>query len=427
MKLKGRIVLKLLLIFVLTTHFFIFPALSDERPSFADSGFDTSYDGGGSSGGGGYRSSRDGSSDFFDYLVIPFSIISAIFVIFYPDKEQKQTLKKTKIIKQYIPDFNLNNFLMFGYKIYYDVQMAIMNNNLENVRTVISNELYNTYQSRLLELQNRNQQKITKDFILRNSYLKDVNVTNKIITITTEYTVEFYNYIIDKSSGKVISGDEKHKLIATYEIKYSKYLNAPNWVLVDKKILKKKYEISIEEQVQKYIPDFDKEQFLYEGFKIYCDVQMAWMNFNLDSVKDVITDEMYNMYESQLQTLQVKGEQNIMGQFVPHYSELTDLSIQNDTITLTTMHTIELYDFIIKQSTGKVLRGSSTKKMKVTYEMKFRKSLNQANKVTKCPNCGAEINMNTSGICDYCHTKLVTENTQWVLTDKKVIYQCYPQ
>ena len=57
--------------------------------------------------------------------------------------------------------------------------------------------------------------------------------------------------------------------------------------------------------------------------------------------------------------------------------------------------------------------------------MSFRKTLNENNKIDHCPNCGAEVEMNSSGTCEYCGSKLVSENTKWVLTEKKVINQYY--
>ena len=198
---------------------------------------------------------------------------------------------------------------------------------------------------------------------------------------------------------------------------------------VNKKIRKEstnnktKDELDIENEIKQYIPDFDKQKFLNEGYKMYCDIQEAWMNFKLEDVKDIITDELYNMYESQLATLEVKGEQNVMKDFALQRSFLKDVSMENNTLTITTGYIIEFYDYIAEQATGKVLRGTANKKVRVTYEMKFRQSLDQSKKVTKCPNCGADIEMNTSGVCEYCHTKLITENTKWVLTEKKTLNQ----
>ncbi|MBR3249897.1 MAG: hypothetical protein IKF83_04310 [Clostridia bacterium] len=106
-------------------------------------------------------------------------------------------------------------------------------------------------------------------------------------------------------------------------------------------------------------------------------------------------------------------------------SFLKDVSYQNETITITTGYIIDFYDYIVEQTTGKVLRGNANEKLRVTYEMKFRQTLDKNKKITKCPNCGAEVDINTSGVCEYCHTKLVTENTRWVLTEKKTTNQEY--
>ena len=181
----------------------------------------------------------------------------------------------------------------------------------------------------------------------------------------------------------------------------------------------------VEALIKHYIPTFDKAQFLQDGFKIYKDVQDAWMNFKLDDVKDVITDELYNMYESQLATLKVKGEQNIMKDFVLKKSFLKDVSVQNDTITINTRYIIEFYDYIANRNTGETIRGNSERKMRVRYEMKFRQSLDQSKVVDKCPSCGAPIKINSFGTCEYCKAKIVTENTKWVLTEKKVLNQYY--
>ena len=175
--------------------------------------------------------------------------------------------------------------------------------------------------------------------------------------------------------------------------------------------------------MSQYIPNFNKQEFLNNGYKIYEDVQNAWMNFKLDDVKDVITDEIYNMYDSQLSTLEVKGEKNIMKDFKLVKSYLKDVNVQNETITITTGYIIEMYDYIIEESTGKVLRGSSTNKLRIVYEMKFRQTLNSNEKVDHCPNCGAKVEMNSTGTCEYCGSKLVSENTKWVLTEKKTMRQ----
>lgn len=177
-------------------------------------------------------------------------------------------------------------------------------------------------------------------------------------------------------------------------------------------------------KVKELIPDFNKDEFIKEGYQIYLDVQDAWTNFKLESVRDKISDEMFNMYQSQLSTMEIKGEQNIMRDFTKQTAYLKDVVKQNDNITITATYVIDFYDYIVEKSTGKVLRGSASTKMRVTYDMKFRKTLDASKVVDHCPNCGAKIDkINGAGVCEYCGSKVVSENAKWILTDKKNIGQ----
>lgn len=177
-------------------------------------------------------------------------------------------------------------------------------------------------------------------------------------------------------------------------------------------------------RIKSFIPNFDKNSFLQEGYQIYLDVQDAWMNFKLEDVRGKISDEMFNMYQSQLTTMEVKGEQNIMRGFTRQAAYLKDVVKQNDNITITATYVVDFYDYIVDKATGRVLRGTAGSKIRITYDMKFRKTLDASQVVDHCPNCGAKIeNINGSGVCEYCGSKVVSENAKWILTDKKNIGQ----
>ena len=177
-------------------------------------------------------------------------------------------------------------------------------------------------------------------------------------------------------------------------------------------------------RVKALIPDFNRDTFLQDGYQIYLDVQDAWMNFDLEKVRDKISDEMFNMYQSQLATMEVKGEQNIMRGFTKQAAYLKDVVGQNDNVTITATYVVDFYDYIVDKNTGRVLRGSAGSKIRITYDMKYRKTVDASKVVDHCPNCGAKFeNINGAGICEYCGSKVVSENAKWILTDKKNIGQ----
>ena len=43
---------------------------------------------------------------------------------------------------------------------------------------------------------------------------------------------------------------------------------------------------------------------------------------------------------------------------------------------------------------------------------------NTDEKIDHCPNCGAPVEVNASGVCPYCNSKIVGENTEWVMSKK---------
>ena len=170
-------------------------------------------------------------------------------------------------------------------------------------------------------------------------------------------------------------------------------------------------------KLKQLIPGFDEKQFLDQGYKIFLDVEDAWMNFELEKVHNEITDELFNMYESQISSMEVKGEQNIMSDFVLKDCAITNCKNENDDIEVTTKYIIEFYDYIIDKASGRVLRGTKARKLRMYYDFTFIKSTTE-NKIDKCPNCGAEVKVNSAGLCEYCGTKIVGENTSWVMSKK---------
>jgi DNA-directed RNA polymerase subunit RPC12/RpoP len=173
-------------------------------------------------------------------------------------------------------------------------------------------------------------------------------------------------------------------------------------------------------------PDFKEDEFLKEGFNIYKDVQVAWMNFDLESVRNLITDEMFNMYQSQLAVMEASNEQNIMKDMIMQDGYIVDAVDQNGVLTIVTQYIIDQYDYVADRTTGKLIRGESKYKMRVEYLMKFRLNIDASQVIDHCPNCGAKIEkINGSGVCEYCGSKIVSENKNWVLTEKQVINQDY--
>ena len=172
----------------------------------------------------------------------------------------------------------------------------------------------------------------------------------------------------------------------------------------------------------KKLPNESMALLKQEMFLHFIETQNAWMNFEYEELRSLCTDELYNSYQSQLETLKLKNGQNIMHDFNCHDIKITNIEEINKEIVLTVFMCIEFYDYVTNTKTKKIIRGNNSKTVLNNYIMTFVKEKDSKNKKSKkCPNCGAPNKNITSGECPYCNSTLVTKASRFVLSSKKNI------
>lgn len=163
----------------------------------------------------------------------------------------------------------------------------------------------------------------------------------------------------------------------------------------------------------------EEKQMEIEAFNLYKKIQYAWMNFDEELIRKCTTDEMYNMYLMQLDTLKVKNQKNLMYDIKYISSSIKDKYEENGQETIVINMNVSCYDFIIDTTTKNVVRGSATKLNYYNYELTFVKTTDTKT-LDICPRCGAKVEGNNSGVCDYCKSTLVSNNYTLVMSKKKM-------
>ncbi len=169
------------------------------------------------------------------------------------------------------------------------------------------------------------------------------------------------------------------------------------------------------ENLQKVLPNETLEDLKLKLYQKFKDIQDAWENFNYDALREMCTDELAESYISQLDTLKLKNGKNVMSDFNPIDIKITSAKLDNDLISVVVYANITFYDYVINEKTGEVIRGNKSRKVNNHYLMTFVVA-NES--ITKCPGCGAELKMNTSGVCEYCRMKIVKNASDFVLSKK---------
>lgn len=176
-----------------------------------------------------------------------------------------------------------------------------------------------------------------------------------------------------------------------------------------------------EEEANKVISNFNIEEFQFQAYQIFYDTQIAWMNFDYDKLKTLLTDELYNTYLMDLEALKIKKQQNTMKDFELVESKLINLKEENGTFVATVILEVKFYDYIEDINSHKILRGNPSKKIDNTYIITLKKSKNI--KLENCPSCGAHIEQDGVVECKYCKAKIVNNEDDFIMSKKEKISQ----
>lgn len=229
--------------------------------------------------------------------------------------------------------------------------------------------------------------------------------TNEVYFVLTFIGILFLGWVI----GNIIRDSRHNKgLIDRSKIGDAKYNNLC-------------FNEVTQEEANAVIPDFNIIEFKMKAYEMFKNIQIAWMNFDYQKLKEMLTDELYNTYKMDLEVLKVKNQKNVMHDFEQIFTKLVSLKKENNQYIATVIINAKFYDYI-EGATGIILRGNPKRKVNNLYSISFVKSINEI-KNSKCPKCGADVSGNVTGICDYCKTKLTFNEYDWVMSEKKKLSQ----
>lgn len=162
-----------------------------------------------------------------------------------------------------------------------------------------------------------------------------------------------------------------------------------------------------------------KDEFKQIISKKFIDIQKSWMNFDYDNLRKLCTDELYNQYKTLLEVLKLKNEQNVMSDFNVKNISIYYVKKVNNVTIINVYLDIQFRDYVINTNNNKVVRGNKNIYFNNCYELEFIMSCND--KTIKCPSCGANIDVVSSNVCEYCHNTIVQVSDELVLSKKKIV------
>lgn len=175
------------------------------------------------------------------------------------------------------------------------------------------------------------------------------------------------------------------------------------------------------EEIFKLDPNINTEELKQLTFDIYKKVQEGWMNFDYNILRQYLTDEMYNMYESQLKVLKAKHQKNMIEDIKFIGAKIIDISTENNIEKIKVYLQVATKDYVVDVN-NKVVRGNKNIRNKMEYIITLNKNIEKEN-IKKCPSCGAPIDIVSGGKCPYCDSVIHNYNDKFVMSKKECVGQ----
>lgn len=183
----------------------------------------------------------------------------------------------------------------------------------------------------------------------------------------------------------------------------------------------------IEKIIKESDPNFTADDFTSFAKNVYIDIQNAWCKRDLTEVRPVMHTNLYNTTQKQVQS---KIDQKV----IYHYESiaintayLTSYVCDEQFEYLTVYLNARFIDYQTSEETGQIIRGDKNTRWDFRYKMKFMRSVGMLTKDANadngygtghnCPNCGAPLEISSSGKCPYCDSVVTTGMYSWVLSD----------
>ena len=124
--------------------------------------------------------------------------------------------------------FNAGEFLTYANGLFYKILVAIMHDQLEDIRHFIGEDVYQVLRETLQEAKEKQKQYVFKDIHIKNSIITDIEVNKSVYKIKVFLQANFGDYMLNLNNGKLVSLNyfdtiyqKKRKYVLTFKKKVS--------------------------------------------------------------------------------------------------------------------------------------------------------------------------------------------------------------
>ncbi|PYS45725.1 MAG: hypothetical protein DMF68_21375 [Acidobacteria bacterium] len=166
-------------------------------------------------------------------------------------------------------------------------------------------------------------------------------------------------------------------------------------------------------------PAFNWAEFEARARLIFNELQLAWSSLQWERARPFETDNIFQMHQYWIEAYKRQGLRNALDNF--RITQIQPVKIREDAFynSITVRIWAEGNDYTV-DTQGKIVSGSNKSLRRWSEYWTFIRNRNAkpaaARADLNCPNCGAPLKVNVTGICEYCQGKITSGEFDWVLS-----------
>jgi len=168
-------------------------------------------------------------------------------------------------------------------------------------------------------------------------------------------------------------------------------------------------------------PNFNAQVFIDRAQMTFFVLQNAWMARNLEPARIYLSDAIYHRWKLQVEQFVTMHKRDVLEDLAVNGCAIARVAgdANFDSITVRFDAIAAAYEV---DDAGKVVSGDRTVRPFTEYwtfirSQAARSRVGEAAQITQCPNCGAPVSINESGICSYCKATVTSGQFGWVLNN----------
>ena len=175
------------------------------------------------------------------------------------------------------------------------------------------------------------------------------------------------------------------------------------------------------DELLKVDPSFSESMFKTKVDNTFVMLFTSVMMKEMDNVKHMLSESVFNKYNAYVEELKSRDETQMYDMLNVAETEINDIEITEEAIKIHVSLLSKAYDYVL-DSNGSIIKGQDQRREEKRNHLIFTKKINFKNHkdVRKCPGCGASIDANLSGKCEYCDTIYNAADYDYILDSIEV-------